>query len=73
MQTVEKKKPIRSVDLTPTELIALKAFRKKFETEVEAAVAIGMDRNTLNRIITVRSGSEKYINKIREALQLQTA
>ena len=72
-KATKERKPAKSVDLTNDEVKALKEFRKRYDTEVDAALAIGIDRNVLNRIITVKSGSEKYISKVREFLQLQTA
>lgn len=65
-------KPAKSVDLTREEVKALKEFRKQYATEVEAALALGVDRNVLNRMILVKKGSGKYVAQIREKLQLQT-
>lgn len=61
------KKP-KSVPLTKQELKALKAYRKRFDTEVDCAVSIGIDRLVLNRIMTVGSGSPESIEKIKAVL-----
>lgn len=58
----------KSVALTAIELKALKSYRKRYSTSVECAISLGIDRLVLNRIILVGSGSEKYINKIRETI-----
>ncbi len=73
MEATTTRKPQRSVPLTSMEVKALKKMRDGYETEVDAALAIGIDRNVLNRIIMVKSGSEKYIAKVREYLKMQTA
>jgi hypothetical protein len=58
-------KPPKSVKLTHRELSRLKAYREKFDTEVDCAISLGMDRVVLNRILAVGSGSLKSIEKIR--------
>lgn len=58
-----------SVALTTKEKAALKQYREKFNTEVECALSIGIDRNVLNRITTFGSGSPDKINKIKSALK----
>ena len=63
--TAPKKK---SVALTPQERKALKAYRKRFETEVACAVSLGLDRNVLNRIMLLGTGSPDYIEQIRNVL-----
>lgn len=65
MDTVIKKK---SVSLTGIEKKALKEYRKRFDSEVACAVAIGIDRNVLNRVMLAGSGSTDTIDKIRTAL-----
>jgi len=61
------KKP-KSVPLTKDELKALKRYRKGFETEVDCAVSIGIDRLVLNRVMLVGSGSPDTIEKIKATL-----
>lgn len=65
-QVTERRR--KSEKLTGMELRSLKAFRKKFDTEVDCAVAIGIDRVVLNRILLKGSASPDTIIKIREAL-----
>jgi hypothetical protein len=61
-------KPKRSVSLTNSEWASLKKFYKKFNTEVECALKIGIDRNVLVRVIAMGKGSEPTIDKILAAL-----
>lgn len=61
--------PPKSVELTKSELKSLKEYRKRFYTEVDCAVSIGIDRLVLNRVMLVGSGAPKSIEKIRLALQ----
>lgn len=65
MKSFKKQK---SVPLTKEELKALKAYRKKFDTEVDCALSIGIDRLPLNRIMMVGSGSPDSIEKIKKAI-----
>lgn len=65
--TMEQRKK-KSEALTKDEIKKLKAFRKKFSTEVECAVTIGIDRLVLNRVLLVGSGSPDSISKIRFAI-----
>jgi hypothetical protein len=58
----------KSEKLTPEERKALKQYRKGFDTEVDCAVSIGIDRLVLGRVILVGSGSPTTIEKIRTAL-----
>lgn len=58
----------KSERLTAEERKALKAFRKTFNTEVDCAVAIGIDRLVLNRVLLIGSASPATITKIRAAL-----
>lgn len=58
----------KSIPLSKDELAALKRFRKEFQTEVDCAVKIGVDRAVLNRILLVGSGSVESIEKIQKAL-----
>lgn len=57
-----------SVALTTKEKAALKQYREGFNTEVECALSIGIDRNVLNRITTFGSGSPDKVGKIRAAI-----
>lgn len=59
----------RSIKLSQDEKKALRDFCYTFSTEVDCALAIGIDRNVLARVRQVGSGSENTITKIREALQ----
>jgi hypothetical protein len=68
---MKKQKRGTSVSLTKSELAALKEYRKEFVTEVQCAIAIGIDRNVLNRIITFGSGSPDSIEKIKAALAVK--
>jgi hypothetical protein len=57
-----------SLALTAKEKAALKQYREGFDTEVECALSIGIDRNVLNRISTFGSGSPDKVNKIKTAI-----
>lgn len=59
----------KSVKLEKTEWSALKQYRKKFDTEVECALSIGVDRLVLNRVLLKGSGSPETIEKIRVVIQ----
>lgn len=58
----------KSVKLTPAEHKALKQYRKQFNTEVECALSIRIDRLVLNRVLMVGSGSPETIEKIKAVL-----
>ena len=60
--------PKRSNKLSKDEVKALKNFCKNFQTEVDCALAIGIDRNVLARVRMIGSGSEVTISRIRESL-----
>lgn len=60
--------PKRSIKLSQDEKKALKNFCKSFQTEVDCALAIGIDRNVLARVRMIGSGSEVTISRIRESL-----
>jgi len=60
--------PKRSIKLSKDEVKALKNFCKNFQTEVDCALAIGIDRNVLARVRMIGSGSEVTISRIRESL-----
>ena len=64
--------PKRSIKLSQDEKRALRNFYKSFTTEVECALAIGIDRNVLFRVRKIGSGSENTITKIRETLNRET-
>lgn len=57
-----------SIALTAKEKEALKQYREKFDTEVECALSIGIDRNVLNRISAFGSGSPDKVKKIQTAI-----
>jgi hypothetical protein len=63
--------PKRSIKLSKEEKKALKNFCKTFQTEVDCALSIGIDRNVLSRVRMLGSGSEHTISKIRESLGKQ--
>lgn len=58
----------KSVKLTKEEHKALKEYRKGFNTEVECAISIQIDRLVLNRVLLVGSGSPETIEKIKAVL-----
>lgn len=68
MSTYTITKSRKSERLTAEEKKALKQFRKGFTTEVDCAVAIGIDRLVLNRVLLIGSASPATITKIRAAL-----
>jgi hypothetical protein len=69
METTANKK---SVALTPAEKKALKAFRKRYETDVACAGAIGIDRNVLIRAMMAGSAAPETIVKIRSKIKVAT-
>lgn len=68
MNTYTITKSRKSEKLTPEERKALKQYRKGFDTEVDCAVAIGIDRLVLNRVLLIGSASPATVEKIRAAL-----
>lgn len=58
----------KSAKLTDQEWKALKKFRKQFDTEVACAIAIGVDRLVLNRVLLIGSASPRTIEQIRKVL-----
>lgn len=58
----------KSEKLTAEEKKALKQYRKGFDTEVDCAVSIGIDRLVLNRVLLIGSASPATIEKIRAVL-----
>lgn len=65
-------KPKRSISLSEDEINTLKVFHKRFPTEVELALKIGIDRNVLSRVIQVGSGSQNTVTRIRKFLKRET-
>ena len=70
MEVMKKKKGGSSISLTKEEIKSLKKFRAQFDTEVQCAIKIGIDRNVLNRVFMFGSGSPETINKIKGAISL---
>lgn len=64
-QTFKKKK---SEPLTRDEYKSLKAYRKRFSTEVDCAASLRVDRGVLGRVMLTGSGSPETIEKIRNTL-----
>jgi hypothetical protein len=58
----------KSEKLTAEEKKALKQYRKEFDTEVDCAVSIGIDRLVLNRVLLIGSASPATVEKIRSVL-----
>jgi len=58
----------RSVKLTDWEKKDLKILRLKFNTAIECAEYIGINRGSFDRVYLIGSGSEEVIRKIREAI-----
>ncbi|HEY4288214.1 MAG TPA: hypothetical protein VGN00_14010 [Puia sp.] len=59
----------KSERLTEAELQILKGYRAGFQTEVDCAISIGIDRTVLGRVILAGSGSPETIEKVRKVLQ----
>jgi hypothetical protein len=64
--TIERKR--RSESLTPEEFRAFKKYLNTFPTKVDASIAIGISRPTLNLVIIRGSGHPDTIKLIREKL-----
>lgn len=58
----------KSERLTPIEFKALKKYVASFNTVIDAAVAIGIHRNTLDIVLIKGKGSPETIGLIREKL-----
>jgi hypothetical protein len=58
----------KSESLTTDEFLKLKKLREAFDTEVDCAITIGIDRNVLSRVLMTKSGSQKTVGKIRIAI-----
>jgi hypothetical protein len=61
----------KSEKLARPEHAALKQYRKKFDTEVDCAISLGIDRVVLNRVILKGSGAPDTIAKIRAILPVE--
>lgn len=68
MSTYTITKSRKSEKLTAEERKALKQYRKEFDTEVDCAVSIGIDRLVLNRVLLIGSASPATVEKIRAVL-----
>lgn len=55
----------RSVSLTKEELKALKQYRKKFKSNTDCAISLGLDRVVFDRVILVGSASFQTVQRIR--------
>lgn len=66
--TTTKKR--KTVILSTEEFTAFKAYTRKFNTLVEAAEAIGIHRNVLDRVFIVKRGSFDTVDKIRKAISV---
>lgn len=60
----------KSEKLTPEEQKALKKYVASFPAVIDAAVEIGIHRNTLDLVLIKGSGSPDTIHKIREKLSI---
>jgi hypothetical protein len=59
MTTTSKSKPKRQVMLSDTEVEHLKKEQKKYPTKVAAGLALGINPDTLDRVIRIKSCSEE--------------
>lgn len=66
MEIMQSKR--KSVVLTRDEWNALKKFRNKFNTAIECAEVVGIDRQPLDRILLIGRGSETSVSAIRKIL-----
>ena len=64
--TTTKKR--KTVILSTQEFTAFKAYTRKFNTLVEAAEAIGIHRNVLDRVFIVKRASQDTVTRIRAAI-----
>jgi hypothetical protein len=69
MDASTKAKKRKSEPLAADELSSLRLYRERFNTEVECAISIGIDRLVLNRVMLVGSGSPDTIKKIKKLLR----
>jgi hypothetical protein len=67
MKTVERQGK-KSELLTKEEHSALKKLVASYHTVVDAAFAIGVTRQTLDRVVMIGKGSPESINTIRQKL-----
>lgn len=63
----------KSERLSNDELRLLKKYVASFPTVIDAALAIGIHRNTLDIILIKGSGSPESVGKIKEKLEEQKA
>lgn len=68
INTPQTRKARKSVALTDGQMEKLKKFVAVFEKQTQAAVALGVDRNVLNRLLVYGSAHETTINTILENL-----
>ena len=66
MTTIQAMKIRKSAKIEANEIKALKAFRKRFTSEVECAEAIGISRMVFNRMLLVGSASQSTVELVRE-------
>lgn len=67
-QTMIPDRKRKSVKLEKPEHAALKQYRKKYNTQVECAISLGIDRVVLNSVLLKGSGAPDTISKIRSVL-----
>lgn len=65
-----RNKPRKSVPLTEEEQELLKKHIAAYTKPIDAAIALGIDRNVMQRVELMGSGSEITIQKIRAVLNL---
>lgn len=58
----------KSEALAQDEMKSLRRLLKQYPTDADRAEKLGIDRNTMNRVLGKGSGSPETIAKIREAL-----
>jgi hypothetical protein len=68
METMSTDRIRRSEKLTPEEIKALKKFVASFSAKLDAAIAIGISRPTLDLVIIRGSGNSATVGLIREKL-----
>lgn len=68
IQTIDKQR--RSVKLTKEEKTELKKFVKAYITREDAALVVGLHRDTLNRILELGRCNSDTLIKIKKTLNL---
>lgn len=63
----------RSVKLTTEEMRQLRKYLHQFPTKIDAALALGISRPTLDLVIIRGSGNSETVNKIRARIFNQAA